>query len=425
VYQTGGERTCRLTTKTGCNNLQSNGSVSGVTFYPNDLCSNEELHTNCGPSKQTTCVVGQDAVYFVDTCGNVANVYDASRANDPTYWATIIPKSDSCSNSSSNINNPSCGNCDFVLGSTCAPAQRGQTQPVYGNNICKDLGCNYNGKYYQQGESWCALTPGTTTITDQNQNGSYTFGSSGSTPNSASQNIPGSVYEKLTCYDGQVNSEFCGDGRQQTCVQDTIQTSNGPFSNAACELNRWQDCYSQTNETSCLDRTQRDCQWISNTFPYGTQNTQGAKKSGACAPLNAPGFDFYNGSGNGDTISSLGTIICPYKIEYSVAGGYKITEGGDCLTLTGNTAHHMTNQINPQWVQGMYARCIAIGDSGPKTNYLGYPGETQVIAEKITSGNATTNIISTNGNGIIKVDNGNGIAQTYKSWSNFIRGIIG
>ncbi len=427
VYQTGGERTCTMTTKTGCTNLQSNGSVSSPIFYPNDLCSNENLHTNCGPSKLTTCVPGQDAVYFVDTCGNIANVYDASKVNDLSYWQTIIPKSESCGNTTSNANSASCGNCDFGLGSTCAPYQRGTdpVQPTYGNYICKSLSCNYQGKTYQQGESWCALTPGTTTITDQNQNGSYTFGTSNSAiPNDATTNLPGSVYEKLTCMNGQVTPTFCGDGRQQICVQDSVPTANGgTFSNAACELNKWQDCYNQTSQSACLDRSKRDCQWLSGNsqglnYTYNSQSTQGTTK-GACAPLFAPGFDFYNGSGHGDAISGLGSIVCNYKITTG-ATGTTINPGSECVYLDNGVI-----KILPSWVQAMNTRCTLIGDSGPKENYLGLPGQMQIIAEKVFGNNVTAEYVKANGNGTIFDVNDKGVGASYSSWTNFVKNIVG
>jgi hypothetical protein len=33
----------------------------------------------CGKTTNTVCVEGKDEVYFVDSCGNVANIYDASK----------------------------------------------------------------------------------------------------------------------------------------------------------------------------------------------------------------------------------------------------------------------------------------------------------------------------------------------------------
>ncbi len=60
------------------------------------MCSAETLATNCGPTEQTTCVEDADEVRLVDSCGNLANVYDASRVNDPEYWTKFIGPLDSC-----------------------------------------------------------------------------------------------------------------------------------------------------------------------------------------------------------------------------------------------------------------------------------------------------------------------------------------
>ncbi|PIO07341.1 hypothetical protein COU59_03475, partial [Candidatus Pacearchaeota archaeon CG10_big_fil_rev_8_21_14_0_10_34_12] len=319
VYETGSERTCRLLTKTGCNGITGE-------FFSGILCSDENLGTNCGPSEKTTMVQGQNEVYFVDTCGNLANIYDASKINDKSYWSEIVLKEDSCGAGKSNADSPVCGNCDYYRGSTASIYKRGETsKPTYGDYICKDLGCALDGVKYEHGESWCGISPGVSNITDKNNNGSYLFDGKTSSPDPTKSNLPGSTYTRLSCYNGEITTENCYDARQKVCVQSEI---NG-FKNAACKLNTWQSCYDQTDETSCLDREVRDCKWspsaeetkknpatqclqswlnneeILGSCPLyffnevlGLQETSFTQK-GYCTPLNQPGFDFWSGDNNG------------------------------------------------------------------------------------------------------------------------------
>jgi len=127
VFEREFERTCQFTTRGECNQLSVGGETgitnvtTDVTFHENFLCSAEDLGTNCGPSENTICLETKDEVYFVDTCGNTANIYDASKINEKSYWRMIIPKEESCGfgNSDANGNDASCGNCDYFSGSIC------------------------------------------------------------------------------------------------------------------------------------------------------------------------------------------------------------------------------------------------------------------------------------------------------------------
>jgi len=85
VYEFEFERTCKFGTRGECEGTTStggNGTTSTGTFYENKLCSAEELGTICGPTTQTTLVDGKDEVYYKDSCGNPANIYDSTKVND-------------------------------------------------------------------------------------------------------------------------------------------------------------------------------------------------------------------------------------------------------------------------------------------------------------------------------------------------------
>ena len=101
VYEIEFQKTCRFTTRAECLGslaAESKG-IADAEFYKDFLCSADELATECGPTTSTTCMEGKDEVYFMDSCGNPANIYDSNKiySKNPAYWKKIVPKKDSCS----------------------------------------------------------------------------------------------------------------------------------------------------------------------------------------------------------------------------------------------------------------------------------------------------------------------------------------
>ena len=158
-----------------------------------------------------------------------------------------------------------------------------------------------------------------------------------------------------------------------------------------------------------MERSVRKCTWVGTDYSLGSQKVGGGA-SGACYPLNSPGFDFWAGEGNGDAICSLASISCDYEITKSVARGYEIKSGSACIS----GADPGERTINPIWANEMNNRCITIGDCGPKLNYLKQPGDLQIIAEKLLSGGASGDYLKSDGK----------IIQTTKSifttWKDYI-----
>ena len=139
VYKKGIEKDCSITTKKTC---------TKGTFYSGDLCTDTSLNTICTKTTKTTCVPGKDGVYFVDSCGNLANVYDFSKANDRNYWNKI--QEPTCGDGKDSA---TCGACNFYNGSTCKTYKRGDSvRPKLGDNVCKSLDCSYKGKTYKHGD---------------------------------------------------------------------------------------------------------------------------------------------------------------------------------------------------------------------------------------------------------------------------------
>jgi hypothetical protein len=376
VFEDEYQKNCKLATKAECQEMEIGDNI--VDFYEGYLCSAESLETICGPRGGTTCVEGRDEVYFLDTCGNLANVYDYERINDPLYWNTIM--NPTCGDGAGNQDSPTCGDCDYFLGSTCKKAERGNN-PNYGNYICKDLGCEYEGESYQHGETWCADAEGT------------------------GESFPGSRDFRMVCYNGEVSVEPCADFRQEICIESEVNT----FRTAACRVNMWQDCYSQDNQRDCENLDKRDCQWIEgvsilvdeegNSLAF---NDEGEKVDASCVPLNAPGFDFWEEETDADEICTLASTVCYVEYAAGVGEGGLIGKQGkpydakcmekcreECLI---NDPINICNRkceekcpsqcvnddddytIKDSWLEDMNNICRAIGDCGSDVNYVGQDG---------------------------------------------------
>jgi len=360
VYETEDfERTCRFTTRGECEG----------DFYKDYLCSSEELATNCGMTKDTICVPGKDEVYFVDSCGNPANIYDAEKIEEQSYWNKIISKQDSCV---LNKNDKSCGNCDYFKGSIC-----GNGNAVYGNNVCKDLSCEteINGKKVtkKNGESWCVYD-----------------GNIGSGVDTV-----GSRHFRYVCIQGEVTIEPCADYRNEYCYEDKVKINNGEFTEAACRINRWRDCLDQKEEEDCLNTDKRDCYWLKGLKILGLQTTSETEEStnvfnngntggfqggftgnvitgkatqeleesgvqlggkGICLPEIPPGLKFWE-SGDSQSVCGLGNSVCVVKYEEKLYGDKECVENCQCLTQ--------------EYAVKMNQVCSSLGDCGAYINYIG------------------------------------------------------
>ena len=365
VYEVDFVKSCKFTSRQGCNNIKegmkigneteiTGGSVTGnVSFYKDYLCSAEELGNLCGLTKETTCIEGKDEVYFKDSCGNPANIYDSSKINDKAYWRKKISKAESCGFGSANINSGGCGNCDYFSGSICKNYKTAKSsKPSYGNNICQDLNCKKTSDGSKRhGESWCS--------TDENEDS------------------VGSRYFRHICMNGEEILEPCADFRQEECIQDSI---NG-FSQAGCRVNRWQDCYSQSEKIDCENTDKRDCVWKYDRDEVETRKVEttttisGAEGDAgttlptevsqpvtiACFPEHAPGLKFWE-EGEAQGICSLANTQCEVEFEKKglIFSSKDCKSGCECL--------------EDSWKQEKLVTCEAIGDCGAKINFVGIKG---------------------------------------------------
>ncbi len=358
VFEQEFEQTCLRTTKKEC--LEKGDDVK---FYENFLCSASELNTICGSSEKTTCVEGKDQVFFIDTCGNIANVYDASKQNDPEYWRKIKDVSESCGYEGDNADSSSCGNCDYFLGSTCAEfeADVDESSPDFGDNICRDLNCEWSagsGEEKKHGESWCMSTAKSPELIDS----------------------PGARDYRLLCYNGEVIEEPCAERRAEVCVEDSIETTEGEFSAAACRANRWQDCITIDNEKECENENARDCQWIDNNDK--DFNLIIKRKGGkVCVPEYAPGFNFWEPDDDSKTICSQGSAKCvvTYSRELDNSGlGGAFNAAKEILGNEGAKTDWEVKKneycLSEDYKQQAQNFCSLFGDCGSSVNYLDYKG---------------------------------------------------
>lgn len=425
VFESEFESTCRAYTQSECQKAENlipadvkedfsfEVSSYDVTFYAGQLCSNPALDSGCSRSSKTTCVEGKDEVYFLDTCGNIANIYDVNKVEDTNYWSYVFDKDESCSVDERGVRN--CGNCDYFLGNICSEYNGDNTRPAIGDYVCTDLSCTYDtngdGKIsssenYAHGERWCLPSPGTSDINSiDNQD----------IPDASEENLPGSRYYRAYCYNGEVTVEPCSDYRQEVCIENTIEAGNSKVRNAQCVKNVWEDCVVQTDEEECLDTDLRDCKWINsgelqsdlgddkkdelksyikskaislNVKTDGTREIVMGSGEGlvgsilsnsfnperyfqyVCVPKYSPGYEFWNPevtvSETGEQVSDLcqlASSACLITYEDGITGRVDRTlddckENCQCLPDDG------------PWLAYKQELCLSLGDCGYSVNYL-------------------------------------------------------
>jgi len=385
VYSDNGITKCERATRKECQEKEST-SQSDYSFHEGFLCSAPELETICAESKNTICE--GDDVYFVDTCGNLGNIYDSNRIEEENYWTFIQEPTCTPSTNLGNKNSATCGDCDYYQGSMCS--DKGIKIVNSGNYICKSLDCEgYTGTYSyksssnpypRHGDTWCAM--------DNRTNGKA--------------NSPGSSSFRLICYNGDVTVEECGSG-ESGATRQMICSQNASTRAGNCKVNIWEDCTSQKTQGECEDTSLRDCTWMSvkkdnsqdttcstpgqlnlapswirgifsmptsgcssNTYGFSeqglTENKSASGADGACVPKYSPGFE-RDGSDTtigGETCALAGSSCLVTYEKTGVFGGWKCINNCACKTSA--------------WAEGLNGICTQMGDCGVKTNYIGESG---------------------------------------------------
>jgi hypothetical protein len=380
VYEEQGRTRCERTTFSECNSLKASSLVTSADFSEGYLCTSELLGNLCGPTTQTTC--DEDGrIYYLDNCGNKANIFDSSKYNDPLYWDKIIDVDESCNYGESNADSTICGNCDYLEGSYCGKAIRGEDKnPVNGDYICKDLSCVYKGNRYEHGEQWCATAevPYSESMDyarhegySQSLGGMFRLMLNRESLRGNSQAIsegaiwtdmrPGTESYVLKCYYGEILTEDCsrGEFRNKVCQEVEI---NG-ISNAACQVNVWMDCIDQTEEDKCLDSDVRDCEWVEGYTLLNQRDDEGSSKmvdlegnsvEASCVPKYSPAFEFWTEEGGktAEDICSLSGDLCIVEYEF---GLLRNRENFDENTLDEVRARAEFCSVNCQCLEGYEA----------------------------------------------------------------------
>ena len=305
------------------------------------LCTAPALNTSCKMTETTTCVNNKDQVYFMDSCGNVANIYDDSKATSISYWTNYVKPEDACSAPNGAANSPSCGNCDRFNGGICALAKPDNFRVGMGNYYCKDSSCDYKDQWgqmhhYKNGESWCVYDG----------------------PINKGDDVPGSRHFRYVCNSGVVKVEPCADYRNEICIQQNtvkgggadIVSSSGSeveFYNAICRKNNAKNCIAIGESSMEACRDEPDCMVrrveVAGTFSFDI-----------CVPMYPEGFSFesqYQASGS--QVCGINTRTCVVSFEPEP---FCICVD-NCGCLLGSFKSQMDEV------------CLALGDCGSAPNY--------------------------------------------------------
>ncbi len=372
---------------------------SNSTFYPDLLCTAEGI-SNCAPTENTICYDEGTSikVFFKDSCGNRANIYDETKfsSNDNSwninmrdYWTNIqLP---SCTTIGADS---SCGDCNYVIGSTCVEYDSGKANmpdsgPKYGDYVCSSMECYYDTNHdgtleaYQHGESWCAETKGTyhhlplyltyddasTDLTDTEEAQIARVREELKDVNK--YNTPGSRYVRLGCWDGEIKVYPCTDFRQEVCVEQDIVPD---YSFSTCVLNTWQNCINMSTKTDCEETTNL-CKWVIGYRPSFWENENpkafgsaeyNIEEQGTCVPLIPTGIDFWNVEGSGQNYCALSGSLLESPIYETHWLDDRKNRGG-------------LEENNKKRAKRCYGNCWAIPDYGKE-----YPDKGELFVDDVT-----------------------------------------
>ncbi len=320
-----GEGNCKVKSEISC--LENEGE-----FYEEELCSSDSINGSCKMTQKTSCVDGK--VRFIDSCGNIANIYDSARIDDESYWNKVVEVEDSCGAGSGNGGSSSCGNCDLLKGGICSSAFEDDFSVDVGGYYCRDTSCEFDGERYENGESWC--------------------GYDGAIGNG--DDIVGSRHWKYVCAQGKVEVEACSDGRSELCIQvDSyeLEGADVDFKTAECIVNNWAECISLNEDGAdgdeCSDATDCFLKHVGvDKFEFN-----------ACVPTYPKGFDWKDEDAEEDLdkLCSLASQNCTMIFKKNWKLQWKCVQNCDCEEQT------FTDQ--------MHEFCRTLGDCGAYINVNG------------------------------------------------------
>jgi hypothetical protein len=312
----------------------------GGDFAEDYLCTSFELNTSCEMMRQTQCVEGKDGVYFVDSCGNIANIYDAGRVEDESYWNRVIEEPEEIcgdGDANGNANSASCGNCNRFDGGICASAGDDNFDVDIGDFYCRDTACVFKGEAYENGESWCAY------------DGAIGGG----------DDVVGSRHWRYVCSQGVVLIEPCADSRREICVQNNSYVVDGTsvsFKTSACIDNSWAECLAlNTGSSGSSCDSVIDCFELS--IDVGGDDDNEYFEFDVCVPEYPPGFDWKDTAeaAAAATTCDIASQDCLMLFKKNYKRKWECVQNCDCAKQT------FTDQ--------MHDFCRSLGDCGSYVNY--------------------------------------------------------
>ncbi|MEK6855080.1 MAG: hypothetical protein AABX73_02555 [Nanoarchaeota archaeon] len=397
VFQSGdsnGENGCIFTTQDDC--IGRTGDES--KFHLNELCSKEELNTNCEKQKETKCLENGEGLYWFDSCGNRENIYDASRSDSGWNEGDVLPLGESCSVGEGNnptANQGTCGNCNRFFGNVCGEKTEEPIEQKLDDDtqdyVCLDLGCYdpEGNRIREHGTSWCAYQsdvglPGAEQISSNFEIINLIPGEFGPLSDLAAGRATDSVgsrHFRKSCIDGKIVTDPCADYRGEICVEERIKIpgSEIELSSAACRLNRWQECLAYNPD-------QKQAQLIGKAGPMagkiaefltGTQcwadpdcflkkvdvatGSMDSFHFSYCAPKYPPGFDLSTEEGRQSAEQICGQASNECTMVY-------------VTTLSGKECKANCECGEIEFEKKMNDLCVSLGDCGFKANYAGELG---------------------------------------------------
>jgi len=388
VFETSEGRDCDATTRGEC-------QESAGEFHEGFLCTAPELGTICTRTTLTTCVEGRNEVYFIDSCGNLANVYDANKIDDIAYWSYLpgIQGVEIDEGHGGNAGSAIYGYCSYIKGSTCRKYDRtiDPRSPKYGNYICRTLDCPASsdpltgGVRRKHGEEWCS---------EPIEN--------------FERAEPGKVSYLLYCYDGEVYYEICDYYRNKLCLEDEETGAAG------CIVNNWMPCININSTKECEDA--EDCKVVKGASllrtEYGTEkkikdSNTGDMINAVCAPKYTPGFKFWDSNGtildeydkNPSSICEFASVNCfvPYTQEVSYITKWRAGPSDECVDRCKEIEKDWSSaecykectpicledtledkkadaKIMEDWAESWQELCVSLGDCGVSGNWLDVEG---------------------------------------------------
>jgi len=341
-HQTG--QGCEFVTGDDCFSL-------GGDFNAGYLCSSPSLKTNCVMTKKTTCVDERDEVYSVDSCGNIANIYDSSRIDDVDYWDKVVEVEDLCDEGvKGNADSASCGNCNRFAGSICGSSIEDNFDVDIGDYYCRDLSCEFLGETYKDGESWCGY------------DGKIGDG----------DDVVGSRHWKYSCSQGKVNLEpECDDMRNEICIQSNtldfigregitalVGNDSVEFRTASCVANNGRACLALNGNEGTMEEVMAECEDTLNCR-IESVNIGSHFKFDVCLPKYPAGFDMRNKhyAKTAKVACGMADLTCTVVYEPKFFGGCGVAANGGCLTN--------------KFAEEMNDFCRGLGDCGGSANIVG------------------------------------------------------